>query len=134
MGYSCTQAADYTLAAIHNLIGDPASGNRLLNGGFWERGRENRDGAITGKVWKDCPTKEGFVLLKGTFRIEPTGVISRWPGLTAKEKTKLLKMSYKLCVDERNEYHARYIYKNCLSEILDLPVGTSPHLHNALDL
>lgn len=119
MGYSCSLAASYSLEAIQKLLCDHPNGNRLTYGGHWERGRENRDGAITGTVYKPHPTKEGFVLPAGSFRIEPSGEITRFPGISAKDRTKLLKLAYELCATERNESHAKYLYRNILSQITE---------------
>jgi hypothetical protein len=46
---------------------------------FWEIGRENRDGAITGTIWKYQPGDNGLVRRSGTFRIEGNGEVERAP-------------------------------------------------------
>ena len=57
MGYSSTAAASYTLEKLGELFRGEArangieqwdSSNILPDGGFWEIGRENDDGSITG--------------------------------------------------------------------------------------
>lgn len=116
MGYSCSMAADYTLSAVQALIGDPTSGNRLANGGFWDRGRENKDGAITGVVFKPHATNIGYVITHGSFRIEPTGIINRWPGMKQDMKDKALKLAYKLCEKDRNGYAADYIFRHVIKD------------------
>ena len=74
MGYSCAAKADYVL---NTFRGDGESSNtwRGPDGReyFYEVGRENRDGAITGSVW--C--MDGY--RKGSFRIARDGRIERAP-------------------------------------------------------
>jgi hypothetical protein len=94
MGYSCTAAANYTLDAIGELIGSPSS-NGMPNGdGFFEIGRENADGAITGTVWRKLNAAERArfahldalddrVQRRGSFRIDESGKVRRFPGLPA---------------------------------------------------
>ena len=102
MGYSCTAAAAYALERVAQLLQakadaelsathpsrslDPLSKgelptNIMPDGGFWERGREHDDGAITGCIWRAIPTNPAAVRKGGTFRINPDGTIARWPGL-----------------------------------------------------
>lgn len=85
MGWSCRKDAMDTLDAIttilDELIPENNSSNKLPNGGFWEIGREQSDGAIVGTCWKSSG-KPGFVVKNGSFRIEPNGKISRFPGLS----------------------------------------------------
>ncbi len=56
MGYSCTAIASYVVAAVEAKIKEAhpehRASNAMPDGGFWERGREQRDGAITGTVFK----------------------------------------------------------------------------------
>jgi hypothetical protein len=80
MGYSCAAKASYTRDAIIELIAVRIS-NGMPDGGFFETGREQADGAITGTVWK--PTGDGHVTKRGGFRIEADGRVSRFPGLPA---------------------------------------------------
>jgi len=44
---------------------------------FWERGRENRDGAITGEIFA---LGHHACRKVGTFRINAEGKVVRWPG------------------------------------------------------
>ena len=79
MGYSCTQAAYQTLE--RHFAGDECSANTWRHNGrryFYERGRENADGAITGGVyeWRESDNLARYV---GSFRIEPDGRASRAP-------------------------------------------------------
>ncbi len=82
MGYSCDAAAAHTMDAIGTLLNLPSS-NGMPDGGFYERGRENADGAITGTVWKPLNDAAGHVIRRGGYRIEPDGKVTRFPGLPA---------------------------------------------------
>lgn len=92
MGYSCTRDASLALTRIEaaatekhkqrmsGLVCDE-KGNVL---GFAERGRENADGAITGKVMRFCEpfdpnAQSSFAKPAGSFRIEPDGKVTRFP-------------------------------------------------------
>lgn len=80
MGYSCTQAAGKVLDKISNAAyAKTGLSNGLKDGGFFEVGRENADGRITGMVWK--PYSPGFVVKAGGFCIAPHGKILKFPGL-----------------------------------------------------
>jgi hypothetical protein len=107
MGYSCTAKAAHTLEGVQAVVAQvgekygyltvlPGS-NSLPNKGFWEIGRENPDGAITGTIWRPLNAAEKGrwahldklderVTRAGGFRIEPNGEISRFPGLTKKQR------------------------------------------------
>jgi len=47
---------------------------------FAETGKENADGAVTGTVWRFVD--ENRAVKAGSFRIEPNGVVTRFPGVT----------------------------------------------------
>jgi hypothetical protein len=88
MGYSYAAKAGLTLDALATILRGkcPSSNSIEKTGGFWEYGREQADGAITGTVvkpWKHDPEK---VVKAGTFRIEPDGTITRFPGATKEER------------------------------------------------
>lgn len=89
MGYSFTAKAGYTLDAIATMIGANTS-NGMPDGGFYETGREQVDGAITGTVWKPCASCGTIqnvpchVTRRGSFRINPDGTVKRFPGLARK--------------------------------------------------
>lgn len=51
MGYSCTAKASFTAEGVRNEI-DSKTSNAMPDGGFWEIGREQSDGSITGTVWR----------------------------------------------------------------------------------
>lgn len=103
MGYSCTKAAADTLDAIQKLYGDPTTGNTLLLGDkkyFHERGREQNDGAITGKVFVFVTVSTCIPC--GTYRINPDGTIARFPHLSKKQK-----------LDAVEDAHGHYICLTC---------------------
>jgi hypothetical protein len=80
MGYSCTKAASEMLGLIRNQFSDGVTGNGLRFGGsnyFYEVGRENVDGAITGSVFEHID--ETHARKVGSFRIAPDGHIPRFP-------------------------------------------------------
>lgn len=89
MGYSSTVKAVYAQESMLQLLqacqgdagnlgngwGDRTPGNTYY---FFERGRENADGSITGTVYKcieGAPTCKAI----GGVRIDPEGVVVRWP-------------------------------------------------------
>ena len=84
MGYSCTVAADKVLDNISKkCLAQTQSQNCFeVNGTsyFWERGREQVDGAITGSIWKIIAKGQhkGKCIRAGSFRIEADGILSRW--------------------------------------------------------
>lgn len=100
MGYSCTVAADDSLDAIEQYLRQffpflTAKGD--ISGWAWkfgedeyffERGRENVDGAITGSVYrmfKWCNPATGIIEERcrkvGSVRIEPDGTVTRYATL-----------------------------------------------------
>ena len=86
MGWSCTQAAGrvmeyWTKTCIANS-GKQNEWKEKNNIYFWEIGRENRDGAITGtivKVFNMRPDGSSQCRVCGSFRINPDGTIKRAP-------------------------------------------------------
>jgi len=82
MGYSCSAAASMTQEAMFAELeadGLSTSGNGWKHNGqdyFLEQGREQADGAITGTVYK---VKNELCYRVGGVRIEPNGLITRWP-------------------------------------------------------
>jgi hypothetical protein len=82
MGYSCTKAASEMLGLIRNQFSDGVTSNGLRFGGstyFYEVGRENVDGSITGTVFEntDAPTCHKY----GSFKIAADGRVVRFPGI-----------------------------------------------------
>ena len=93
MGYSCRKDAGDTLDRLAELLSPRAAGGstnsfKLANGveGFWEIGRENADGSITGKVWKSIDA--GHCLPAGSFKISPDGKVVRFPLIPTEFKRK----------------------------------------------
>lgn len=87
MGYSYAARAGFTLDAIQEKFRQENSGNVFSTDGgkttyFHERGREQADGAATGTVQKNLP--DNFCRKAGSYRIEPEGNITRFPGVPRK--------------------------------------------------
>lgn len=90
MGYSCTQDADHMLGLIRHTYSNGKYSNGLVIGKetyFFERGREQEDGAITGKLWLNLPGD--YAKPVGSFKIAADGEIVRFPRITAKEREEL---------------------------------------------
>jgi hypothetical protein len=109
MGYSCTAKASLVMDAVQAIM-DRDNPNRVSNAlpnGFWEIGREQADGAITGTVWKTVrkytdaeraaeAAKMGEhckpewvgdpVVRTGSFKVSADGKIVRFPQLTKRQK------------------------------------------------
>ena len=95
MSYSCTKNADDVLKNINDILQSkyrnklPKTKNGqvidfAIPNGFFEIGKENYDGAITGTVWKfQKDTSEisenSYIKKAGSFRINPNGFIKRFP-------------------------------------------------------
>lgn len=81
MGYSCATSADNALKFLMDMITDPnGSSNTWEKDGesyFYEIGRENPDGAVTGTVYRNVGANR--CRKAGTFRIDPDGRIVRFP-------------------------------------------------------
>src|SRR5271166_6968760 len=91
MGYSCNKDSADSMAVICHMFGKPNTGNTLILKGteyFFERGRENQDGAITGSLMRMLPG--GYCRKAGTYRIDPDGTVSRFPGMTAAERQEVV--------------------------------------------
>jgi hypothetical protein len=109
MGYSCNVIDSLVLDACAEILQGKAkseSSNAMPDGGFWQRGREQRNGSVTGTVFKRvriytdeeriaAATRRGPNIdpkwvgdpcrRAGSFKIS-NGKIVRFPGLSAKEK------------------------------------------------
>src|SRR5690349_12896181 len=87
MGYSCTRDAVRMLGLIQHAYATPNGGSNgvTLKGKdyFFERGKEQADGSITGSVY----SMRGYKA--GQFRIAPDGTIARFPRLSTTEKEEL---------------------------------------------
>ncbi len=84
MGYSCAAAADDTLRKLGEILsprdgGAPSNEYTGTDGRryFFEVGRENADGAVTGQVVRMIG--DGHAQRAGSFRIEPNGKVTRFP-------------------------------------------------------
>lgn len=87
MGYSCTRDASNMLGVIGRMFATNQNPNILTIKGreyFFERGREQADGAITGTLMLD--TQDGHCRKAGSVRIEPDGSISKFPALSKDER------------------------------------------------
>lgn len=88
MGYSYNALAGFAMDKVTKDLGCGNNGlpsNTFESKGnkyFYEHGREQRDGAITGIVWKFVGGET--VRKAGSFRIEPNGIVTRFPGTTKK--------------------------------------------------
>ena len=95
MGYSCRQSADKAHDVILRAVTDPAgSSNTWEFRGvryFYETGREQRDGAITGTVWRFL-ADDSHVRRAGSVRIDPDGRLVRWPCIPADVRADVLRM------------------------------------------
>lgn len=83
MGYSCNVKAEITLRAIQQL--DEFTCGHADYKYFADIGKENRDGAITGTVYEITGPLEGMnraCRKAGSFRINPDGSITRFPGVS----------------------------------------------------
>jgi len=101
MGYSCSALANMTLDALQESVRSENSGNCFIDKDgrerFWEIGRENVDGSITGRVWiftDDDSKGKGStreITPKGSFKINQHGKIERFPGIkkSVRDKTEL---------------------------------------------
>lgn len=104
MGYSCAKNAGDSLDKINNILQDEytdklptTEDGKVIDftvpNGFFEIGKENYDGAITGTVWKFigsyCSDGKFNCNKAGSFRIEPSGFITRFP-LLPKEIKKII--------------------------------------------
>ena len=98
MGYSCTQSAhntlEKTLANIHKGMPDVGSNTWINNGQkfFYDRGREQADGSITGSVFvfidtiiMDNGDVTGHCRRFGSIKILANGQVKAWAGMP-KEK------------------------------------------------
>lgn len=110
MGYSCNAYASMCLDALEEFTKNQThpiwnhDGGKPINGYlsgknkpcFLERGRENKDGAITGTVFEcynyDIPNKKALYLKKGSYKITAEG-IERMYGLTPQEKKRINQMA-----------------------------------------
>lgn len=100
MGYSCSAKASLTMDAMLAILttaGPVFTPNSSLSMSntwkvdeteyFFERGRENEDGAITGSLYRNAP--DGKTCRKmGSVRVSPDGTIARFPTATKEQRIK----------------------------------------------
>jgi len=100
MGYSCTTAADNMLGLIRHTFNNGKYSNGLIIAGksyFYEIGNEHTDGAVTGTLWENL---EGDMARPvGSFRIGPSGSISRFPRL---KRGQMVSLFFRLCELQRS--------------------------------
>lgn len=91
MGYSCSALANMALHSLIDImkggtgsIGFDNEPSNIFNKYFYEIGKEQKDGAITGKVYK--LTNNNTCLSRGSFKILPDGIIQRFPTSTQKQR------------------------------------------------
>jgi hypothetical protein len=81
MGYSCTAAAsDVVDKWVEACVASTGSSNTWRQGKdefFFEVGREQPDGAVTGSVYK--AVSQNHCRRSGTFRVAPDGTVERAP-------------------------------------------------------
>src|ERR1700733_5435331 len=90
MGYSCTKDAANMLGVIGRMFATDGNPNILTIGKdqyFFERGKEQEDGAITGSLFVCLP--DDFARKVGNVRIEPDGTLTRFPHLRMVEKEEI---------------------------------------------
>jgi hypothetical protein len=86
MGWSCTQKAGTTLSKMKEIcLAITEKQNCWEDNGksfFFEIGREQRDGAITGIILRI--NEQNYIKKSGSLRIEPDGQVSRGPAIFKK--------------------------------------------------
>ena len=90
MGYSCTQDAGNMLGVIGKFFATEGNPNILTINGeryFFERGREQNDGAITGKLMLMLP--DDYCRSVGAVRIEGDGTLTKIPCLRQVEREEI---------------------------------------------
>lgn len=99
MGYSCTAIADLVLREMMEESNTESS-NTWVNKGniyFYDVGKENEDGAITGTVYRI--TKDGNCKRSGSFRIEGSGIVKRFPCISKPMKARAMATVSDVLVD-----------------------------------
>jgi hypothetical protein len=90
MGYSCTKAASDMLGLIRHDFTDGETSNGLRICGrrfFYEIGREQTDGSITGVVFEHQGADTASKI--GSFKIHAEGVIVRFPRIKNNQRIAL---------------------------------------------
>ena len=87
MGYSCSRDAANTLGVIGKMFATDGNPNTLTIKKaryFLERGGEQRDGAITGTLYRMLPSE--LCRKVGSTRINADGTVARFPVISASER------------------------------------------------
>jgi hypothetical protein len=90
MGYSCSKAASDMLGLIRHEFSDGKTSNGIRLGAatfFYEIGRENSDGSITGTLFENL--EQNRCRKYGSFKIHASGVIVRFPGIKSNQRIQL---------------------------------------------
>jgi hypothetical protein len=91
MGYSCTKDASDMLGLIRHSFSDGKTSNGLTIGGrsyFYEVGRENADGSITGSLYMDVDESNARIV--GRFKVNADGRVLRFPRITRDQRVALM--------------------------------------------
>ena len=105
MGYSCATLAGLAEKAMLEVLQQAGQDHKGTSNGwqhrysyetyFFERGREQDDGAVTGSVWKNCMLNgKEFARRVGSVRIEPDGHIRWWRTSTAVQRRRATEIAY----------------------------------------
>jgi hypothetical protein len=93
MGYSCVTIATLVMDELMKQVREGVSANQFTTIGgrkykgqnrifFWQQGKEQPDGAMTGPVFVCLP--DCMARCCGSYRIEPDGKITRFTGIPKK--------------------------------------------------
>lgn len=90
MGYSCTVDAGNMLGLIESIYATNNDCTMTIDGNqfFFERGREQADGAITGTLMLMIPNS-AYCSKVGNVRINPDGSIARFPRIDKRHCEKM---------------------------------------------
>lgn len=91
MGYSCTVDAGNMLGVIEHFYATKGNPNILTIGAhqyFFERGREQEDGAITGQLMLMLPGD--YCQKAGNVRIAPDGTLVRFARIPRTDKQEII--------------------------------------------
>lgn len=102
MGWSCTMRADTSLKALMNIMGAKGLSNSWeWNGNqyFYEIGREQPDGSITGEVYIFLPDNKARRY--GSLKIMPNGNVLRFPGTPKAARINASQIPYDIVMQRR---------------------------------
>ena len=107
MGYSCSRDAANTLGVIGKMFATDGNPNTLTIKNqryFFERGGEQRDGAITGTLYRMLPNE--MCRRVGPTRINADGTIARFPVITAADRVEAVSTMRDLSASNLQLLHA----------------------------